>query len=139
MNIQEIIIKEYPLTTKIECELNCYLLDPKRYLVFWDDIIEKDNINNILNLIEKKTNNNQFSEWKTIVVIGNTSDDFEKSDLLYFNNVNTFVVFYLVNEKENKVFMNDSWIFTLGLNYKKSVRKINEIVCNKLLSKTKVQ
>ena len=53
---------------------------------------------------------------------------FKKDDLLYFNNVNTFVVFYLINEETNEVFMNDSWISALGLNYKKYVRKINEIL-----------
>ena len=53
---------------------------------------------------------------------------FKKVDLLYFNNVNTFVVFYLINEETNEVYMNDSWISALGLNYKKYVRKINEIL-----------
>jgi len=48
--------------------------------------------------------------------------------LLYFNGVNTFVVFYLINEETNEVYMDDSWIFPIGLNYKKYVRKINEIL-----------
>ena len=38
------------------------------------------------------------------------------------------VVFYLINEEVNKIYMNDSWVFTLGLNYKKYIRKINEIM-----------
>ena len=41
--------------------------------------------------------------------------------------LNTFVVFYLINEEANEVYMNDSWISALGLNYKKYVRKIDEI------------
>ena len=52
----------------------------------------------------------------------------QKVDLFYFNNVNTFVVFYLINEEADEVYMNDSWISAIGLNYKKYVRKINEIL-----------
>jgi hypothetical protein len=37
MNIQEKIIEEYPLTCKIESELNCYLLANRRYLIFWEN------------------------------------------------------------------------------------------------------
>ena len=61
-------------------------------------------------------------------MVGKTKEKFKKVDLLYFNNVNTFVVFYLINEETNEVYMNDSWISALGLNYKKYVRKINEIL-----------
>ena len=61
-------------------------------------------------------------------MVGKTKEKFKKVDLLYFNNVNKFVVFYLINEETNDVYMNDSWISALGLNYKKYVRKINEIL-----------
>ncbi len=128
MNIQEKLIKEYPLTNKIECNLNCYLLDKKRYLIFWEDLIEKDSIEKVLNQLQEKTNNASFSKWKTLIVLGETNDFFKKEDLFYFNNVNTFVVFYLINQKDNKIFMNDSWIFALGCNFRKYVRKINKII-----------
>lgn len=128
MNIKEKIIKEYPLTYKIESELSCYLLADKRYLIFWKELIEKESIEQILNQLQEKTNNSNFSKWKTLIILGNTNDIFQKEDLFYFNNVDTFVVFYLVNEKINKIFMNDSWIFTLGCNYKKYVRKIDKII-----------
>ena len=55
-------------------------------------------------------------------------EEYKKEELLYFNNVNMIVVFYLINEEVNKIYMNDSWVFTLGLNYKKYIRKINEIM-----------
>lgn len=128
MNIQEELIKEYPLTNKIESDLNCYLLDKKRYLIFWEDLIEKDSIEQILGQLQEKTNNIYFSKWKTLIVLGETNDFFEQEDLFYFNNVNTFVVFYLINEKDNKIFMNDSWIFPIGCNYRKYVRKIDKII-----------
>lgn len=128
MNIQEKIIEEYPLTCKIESELNCYLLANRRYLIFWKELIEKDSIEQILNHLQEKTNNSNFSKWKTLIIFGKTNDVFQKEELFYFNNVDTFVVFYLVNEKINKIFMNDSWIFVLGCNYRKYIRKIDKII-----------
>lgn len=128
MNIQEKLIQNYPLDNKVDSALNCYLLGKKRYLVFWDELIQKDSIEKVLNYLEEKTKNTNFTEYKTLIVVGKTREKFKKSDLLYFNNVNTFVVFYLINEETNEVYMNDSWISSLGLNYKKYVRKINEIL-----------
>lgn len=69
-----------------------------------------------------------FTEWKTLIVVGKTTDVYKKEELLYFNNVNTFVVFYLINEELNKIFMNDSWIFTIGLNYRKYIKRLNGIL-----------
>lgn len=128
MNIQEKIIRNYPLINKVKCEFNCYFLAKKRYLIFWDELIKKSEIIELLKSLEEKTNNSQFTEFKTIIIVGKTKDKYRKEELVYFNNVNMFVVFYLVDEDKNKVYMNDSWIFTLGLNYKKYVRKINEIL-----------
>mgnify|MGYP001852937010 FL=1 len=67
-------------------------------------------------------------------MVGKTKEKFKKVDLLYFNNVNTFVVFYLINEETNDVYMNDSWISSLGLNYKKYIIKINQILNSKFPS-----
>lgn len=61
-------------------------------------------------------------------MIGKTKDKLNKRELLYFNNVNTYVVFYLIEEETNTVYMNDSWISSLGLNYNKYVRKIYKIL-----------
>ena len=128
MNIQEKLIQNYPLVNKVDFELNCYLLDKKKYLIFWYELIKKDSIKEVLSYLEEKTKNSNFTEYKTIIVIGKTKEKFKKVELLYFNNINTFVVFYLINEETNEVYMNDSWIFPIGLNYKKYVRKINEIL-----------
>lgn len=129
MNIQEKLIINYPLTAKIECNLNCYLLAKKRYLVFWDKIILKEDFQKILEELDYNTDK-LISGWKTIIVVGSTNDEFEKSDLLYFNNVNTFVVFYLINEQKNKIFTNDTWIFAIGVSFRKYIRKINKIITN---------
>ena len=128
MNIQEKIIQNYPLVNKIDFELNCYLLDKRRYLIFWNELIKKDSIEKMLNYLEEKTKNPNFTESKTLIVVGKTKEKFKKVDLVYFNSVNTLVVFYLINEETNEIYMDDSWISFLGLNYKKYVRKINEIL-----------
>ena len=41
MNIQEKLIQNYPLINKADSELSCYLLDKKRYLVFWNELLKK--------------------------------------------------------------------------------------------------
>lgn len=128
MNIQEKIIQNYPLVNKIDFELNCYLLDKRRYLIFWNELIKKDSIEKMLNYLEEKTRNPNFTESKTLIVVGKTKEKFKKVDLVYFNSVNTLVVFYLINEETNEIYMDDSWISFIGLNYKKYVRKINEIL-----------
>lgn len=128
MNIQEKIIQNYPLVNKIDFELNCYLLDKRRYLIFWNELIKKDSIEELLNYLEEKTKNPNFTESKTLIVVGKTKEKFKKVDLVYFNSVNTLVVFYLINEETNEIYMDDSWISFVGLNYKKYVRRINEIV-----------
>lgn len=128
MNIQEKIIQNYPLVNKIDFELNCYLLDKRRYLIFWNELIKKDYIEKMLNYLEEKTKNPNFTESKTLIVVGKTKEKFKKVDLVYFNSVNTLVVFYLINEETNEIYMDDSWISFIGLNYKKYVRKINEIL-----------
>lgn len=128
MNIKEKIIQNYPLVNIVDSELNCYLWDKNRYLVFWNELVKKNSINEVLNYLQEKTKNENFTDYKTLIVVGKTKEKFKKVELLYFNNVNTIVVFYLINEETNEVYMNDSWISFLGLNYKKYVRKINEIV-----------
>lgn len=128
MNIQEKIIQNYPLVNKIDFELNCYLLDKRRYLIFWNELIKKDSIEKMLNYLEEKTKNPNFTESKTLIVVGKTKEKFKMVDLVYFNSVNTLVVFYLINEETNEIYMDDSWISFIGLNYKKYVRKINEIL-----------
>ena len=82
----------------------------------------------MLNYLEEKTKNPNFTESKTLIVVGKTKEKFKKVDLVYFNSVNTLVVFYLINEETNEIYMDDSWFSFIGLNYKKYVRKINEIL-----------
>lgn len=128
MNLQNTILNEYPLAEKIACNINCYLLEKKRYLVFWETLITKDSINQTLNILQNETQNSHFSKWKTLIVVGKTKDDFKKDELFYFDGDCTFVAFLLLSEDNKKVFMNDSWIFALGCNFRKHVRKIGGII-----------
>ena len=128
MDIKNEIINNYPLEKKIECGVPCYSIDKYRYVFFWDELISKDNAIKILENIQAKMAGYKFPNMKTFIVVGKTEEQFDKSDLFFFDGANTFSVFYLINEKENRVYMNDSWIYVLGCGYRKPVRKINEIV-----------
>ncbi len=128
MMIQKKIVQEYPLVNKVDFSLDCYMLKKRRYLIFWNRLIEKKSIKDILIYLEEKTNNN-FPKYKTLIIFGETKDEFNKNDLVYFN-TNTYVVFYLINDDTNDIYMDDSWISEMGLNYKKYVRRINDIVKN---------
>lgn len=129
MMIQKKIVQEYPLVNKVDFSLDCYMLKKRRYLIFWNRLIEKKSIKDILIYLEEKTNNNTFPKYKTLIIFGETKDEFNKNDLVYFN-TNTYVVFYLINNDTNDIYMDDSWISEIGLNYKKYVRRINDIVKN---------
>lgn len=129
MMIQKKIVQEYPLVNKVDFSLDCYMLKKRRYLIFWNRLIEKKSIKDILIYLEEKTNNNNFPKYKTLIIFGETKDEFSKNDLVYFN-TNTYVVFYLINDDTNDIYMDDSWISEMGLNYKKYVRRINDIVKN---------
>ena len=90
-------------------------------------MFESSNAEELLNKIDEKTKN-LCSGWKTLIVVGKTSDSLKKEDLFYFNGINTFVVFYLQNQNTNEIYFNDSWVFTMGLNWKKIIKKFNELL-----------
>lgn len=128
MEIKEKIKNNYPLINRIDFDLECYLLDKRRYLIFWDKLIVKSEIINDLNYLSSKIKNNSFPEWKTFIIVGKTKDKFKKDELFFFDNVSTFVVFYLFNEETNEIYFNDYWIYALGCSYRKYIRKINAII-----------
>ncbi len=123
---KEQIVKELGVYRSTDFKLETYKLTKKRYLLFKDKAINKEQINEYLEFISKEFNTN--GKFKTIIVVAETKDEFTKKELVYFDNVDTLVVFYLVNSDEDLIYMDDSWTFMLGLNYRKYVRKINEIV-----------
>lgn len=127
--IKKDIIRELSLVKSKNFNKPIYQVSKKRYLLFCDEEIDKDNINKCLEKID--TDFNSFGKYKLIIAVGKTSDSFTKTELFYFNGVDTFVVFYLLDFDNKRVYMNDRTIFVLGLNYKKIVRRLNKIIqCN---------
>ncbi len=120
------IIESLSLVESKSMSSNCYQLAKKRYLVFYDKEVNKININEALDDVSSLMR--QKKEFKTIIVVATTKEKFTRSELFYFDGIDTFIVFYLIDLDETIIYINDNWIFTLGLNYKKYVKKINKVV-----------
>ena len=101
INIKEKLIKEYPLTKKIEYSFECYEVIDRRYVIFYDKKINKANIESLLDVFNDNTKG-IFTEKKTLIIVGFTDEWFDKKDLLFFNGVDTLIVYYLINEKNNQ-------------------------------------
>ena len=69
-----------------------------------------------------------FTEKKALIIIGFTDEWFDKKNLLFFNGVDTFIVYYLINEKNNEIYFNDQRVFFFSIDWKKIIRKFNEIL-----------
>lgn len=126
--IKSALINKMPLSSKITCRYETYAIGNKKYLIFWDEVISKEKVSSMLQDIASETANKNLSAWKTLIVLGETEDEFNRDELLHFDGVNTIVVFYLINTKSQKVFCNKSWIFPLGMNYRKHIKKIDNIL-----------
>ncbi len=127
MFIKERLRKEFPLTKRVECVFECYEIARRRYAIFWEKKVRKCDIDSLLKSLEAATSNN-FSEKKALLVIGDTDEEFEAEDLMYFNGADTFVVFYLKNTDTDKIYFNDQRVLWFGVDWKKIVRRFNEIL-----------
>ena len=128
VDIWKQILGQYPSAEKVACNLECYYVEERRYLVFWDFMITHASMNDVLECLHKETCGSSFSNWRTFIVVGPTDDFFQKGELFYYDGERTFVVFLLIDKNKNRIFMNDSWIFALGCNFKKHVRRIARIL-----------
>ena len=52
----------------------------------------------------------------------------KKQDLLFFNGVDTFVVYYLKNNSLNEIYFNDQRVFWFSVGWKKIIKKFNKIL-----------
>ena len=127
MIIKDKLIKEYPLTKKIDCFFECFEVIKRRYVIFYDEKINKENIKSLLDVFNENTNNN-FSKKKTLIVVACTNEQFNKEDLLFFNGVDTFIVYYLINENTNEIYFNDQKMLWFSIDWKKIIKKFNEIL-----------
>lgn len=127
MTIKDKLIKEYPLTKKTNFKLECFEVIKRRYVIFYDEKINKENIETLLDVFNDNTNNT-FSEKKTLIVVGHTDEQFDKEDLLYFNGADTFIVYYLINDNTGEIYFIDQRVFWFNVDWKKIIRRFNEIL-----------
>ena len=127
MVIKEKLINKYPLTKKMECPFECFEVIKRRYVIFYDKKINRDNMESLLDEIDKATKNN-FSKVRTLIVVGYTDEQMKKQDLLFFNGVDTFVVYYLKNNSLNEIYFNDQRVFWFSVGWKKIIKKFNKIL-----------
>ncbi len=126
--IKSALIEKMPLSSKVTSRYETYAIGNKKYLIFWDGVISKEKVSSILQDLTIATTNKKLSTWKTLIVVGETEEEFKRDELLYFDGVNTIVVFYLINTKSQKVFCNKSWIFPLGMNFRRHIKKMDTIL-----------
>ena len=129
MIIKDKLIKEFPLTKKIDCSFDCFEVIKRRYVIFYDEKINKENIKSLLDVFNENTNNN-FSKKKTLIVVAYTDEEFNKEDLVFFNGVDTFIVYYLINETTFEIYFNDQTMLWFSIDWKKIIKKFNEILKN---------
>ena len=127
MIIKYKLIKEYPLAKKIACPFECYEVIKRRYVIFWDKKISRDNFETLLNQVDEGTKNN-LKKPKTLIIVGYTDEQFRQEDLLFFNGIDTFIVFYLKNDNYNEIYFHDKRVFWFSVDWKKIIRKFNEIL-----------
>lgn len=127
MSFKDKLIKEYPLTNKIDFPFECYEVMKRRYVIFYDEKINRENMEFLLDVFNDNSKN-KFTERKTLIVVGHTDEKFNKKDLLFFNGVDTFVVYYLINDNNNEIYFNDQRVFWFSLDWKKIIKKFNEIL-----------
>ena len=127
MNIKNKLIKEYPLTRKVECPFECFEVIKRRYVIFFNKNIKRKDMEPLLDVFNNAIKNNS-SKVKTLIIVGYTDEQFNKQDLLFFNGVDTFVVYYLKNEINNEIYFNDQKVFWFSVDWKKIIIKFNKIL-----------
>ena len=97
----------------------------RRYVIFYDKKIDKNNIESLLDVFDNLKNS--FEKRKTLIIFGYTDEQFNEKDLLFFNGIDTFVVYYLINDN-NEIYFNDQRVFWFSVDWKKIIKRSNEIL-----------
>jgi len=127
MMMKEKLIKKFPLTKKVDCEIECYEAQKRRYVIFLDKKVCKENIEKQLYELEAMTKNG-FHPKKSLIIVGYTDDEFTKEDLLYFNGIDTFAVYYLMNVNTDEIYFHNQRVFWFSVDWKKIIDRFNEIL-----------
>ena len=136
MDFLKELVYRYPLTEQRTPNEDLFRLDKRRFVLFWREPIEKQNIEPTLNAIESTLKSFDVQGGRSVVVVAKTTESFKKNELVYFDSIRTLVVFYLIDEQENRIYKNASWTSFWGMGYKKIVRRIDEVVTSLLLEKS---
>ena len=127
MIIKDKLIKEYPLNNKINFPFECFEVVKRRYVIFYNEKINKENMESLLDVFNDNSRN-KLTERKTLIIVGHTEEEFNKEDLLFFNGVDTFIVYYLINDNNNEIYFNDQRVFLFSVDWKKIIKKFNKIL-----------
>ena len=112
--------------------MNVIQIIKRRFVIFYDEKINKENAKTLLDVFNKSFNIT-FHQKKSVIVVAYTDEQFDKKDLVFFNGEDTFVVYYLINEKTNEIYFNDESMFFFCVGWKKIVKRFNEILNNSAL------
>lgn len=128
MNVKEKIINNYPLTKRIDCPFECYLVKRNKYVVFYNKKINKDNTESLCYVFSGRIIN--FPKiWRTLVIVAYTDEDYNACELSYFSEEDsTLVLYYLINEQKKEIYYNDDIVLFRSLNWSKVVKTLNEIL-----------
>lgn len=127
MIIKEKLIREYPLTKKMESPFECFEVVKRRYVIFYDKKINRDNMVSLLEEFSNGTKNG-FSAKKTLIIVGHTDEQFDKKELMFFNGEDTFIVYYLINDNNNEIYFHDKRVFLFSIDWKKVILNFNKIL-----------
>ena len=127
--LKRTVIEALGLQPASDSSTDLYVLAKRRYLLFYPDEVTKANTPQVLENITKMFSPEKKKEWKTVIVVANTPDSFKNDGLLWFDSVNTGVVFYLINPFQRCAYWDKSWIISsIGLGYKKFLKQIRAII-----------
>lgn len=127
MIINEKIINEYPLTKKIDCDFECYEVIKRRYVLFFDEVINRNNMELLLETFDKAIRGKVPKMKKTLIIVARTNEQFKPEDLFFFNGVDTFIVYYLIGDND-EVYFNNKRFFWFSSDWNKIVDRFNEIL-----------
>lgn len=127
MIVKEKLIEQYPLTEKAESEYECYKVAPRKYVIFLDDTISHNDIKLLLDKLATSTKTNPLVV-NLFIVVGDTNETFKPEELSFFNGVDTFVVYYLINSGNGEIYFNDQRMYLFSAGWRKIIKRFNDIL-----------
>ncbi len=134
--VRDILVRDYPLEIKMAGELECFRLDKLRFVVFWDEQVQK-NTNAMQRIVQElcaKTACIDFPKKRLLIVVAETEDVFAANDLALYGiegktgAVGLNIFFYLIDRKKRKSYMNHTQSIGMGGCGKKQMEKIDSIL-----------